>query len=1018
MMTRPIQRGTSVRLVVLGSTLALLMSLAPRGVPAVRAATVIAVTTTAQEINANADCSLQEAIYAANLDANLAPDPADPGGIGFVTTGCTPGNGADTIMLPAGATISISAPVDDVDNPLGPTGTPVIYSTIIVEGNGATLERTAPVPVRAFAIAGGLELVAGTGNLTIRNLRVKDFFARGGDGGNSGGGGLGAGGAIYVREAILTIENSTFDGNQAQGGNGGRSSQGAGGGGGGLGGNGGSAGGRVENRFTSGAGGGGGARGDGGSSFVTGDFGQFRGGHSGGGGGGTLFDGQTDDGSTGSGNLGGLLCGGDGGLVKGNGTDGCQGGGGGGGGEPSPDFTSDDGGAAGFGGYGGGGGGGGYENSFFVDESTSSGGRGGFGGGGGGGGIHASGGAGGFGAGGGGGTDSDQFGPGGTFGGRGGWSDFSFDIATVGAGGGGAGLGGAVFSDAATVTIRNSTFFGNAAAHGNAGAGDLGARNGLDAGAGVFAVDGILAISNSTISGNETTGTNAGLTMYRSSRSAYSASLLLTNTIVGANVTAARECELIGAVSATGAGNLIANNVNCPGVVSSDDPLLGPLAIEAPGNTPTLAIDDGSPAYEAGDDDSCEAADQRGVSRPRSLHCDIGAYEYVKPSANLSVSTSTLGSAVAGADLAYLVQVDNHGPTAAENVTVTITLPTGVTFASITGSGPLACTGGGPVLCSTPLMLEGVTALLTLTVHVPSSMASGTALVEAVTVSSTTADPIAGNNSANVTSPVVARADLGLSKSGPSVVVGGTDVTYTLTATNRGPSDAKSVSIVDTIPAGTSFRSVTPATGWSCNAPAVGTAGPVAVTCSRTSLASGSSGQIGLTVRLASAAGDGSQLCNDAVVASTTADPDAADNAAQSCATVRTVADLGVTQVASTDGKAGNGTATFELTVTNQGPSDAAGISLSASSSLFSAPAPGTSTTTGGSCVVSGPTVTCTWAALASGASSSVTITVDWRSSLGEVCTDAVVTSGTSDPDGTDNTASTCIGKKVKGRGR
>ena len=73
-----------------------------------------------------------------------------------------------------------------------------------------------------------------------------------------------------VRDASLAVENSTLEGNQAQGGNGGSGGgQGAGGGGGGLGGDGGRAHGPVEDRFTSGAGGGGGAQGDGGSSLVT-----------------------------------------------------------------------------------------------------------------------------------------------------------------------------------------------------------------------------------------------------------------------------------------------------------------------------------------------------------------------------------------------------------------------------------------------------------------------------------------------------------------------------------------------------------------------------------------------------------------------------------------------------------------------------------------------------------------------------------------------------------------------------
>jgi len=492
----------------------------------------------------------------------------------------------------------------------------------------------------------------------------------------------------------------------------------------------------------------------------------------------------------------------------------------------------------------------------------------------------------------------------------------------------------------------------------------------------------------------------------------YSASLQLTNTIVGANLKASRECELIGSVSATGAGNLVTNNVNCPGVASTDDPLLAPLAIEAPGNTPTMAIDDGSPAHDAGDDDTCEAADQRGVSRPRSLHCDIGAYEYVKPSANLSVSTSTLGSAVSGNDLAYLVQVDNHGPTAAENVSLSITLPATATFVSITGSGGFSCTGSGPVTCTKAFMSEGSTALLTLTVHLPSSMVNGTPVTESATVGSSTADPVPGNNSASVTATAATRADLFVSKAATPTVVAGTDVAYGITVTNLGPSDAQSVIVADTIPAGTTFRSVSAPSGWSCVAPAVDTPGPLAVSCSKASLAAGATAQIMLTIRLGAAAADGSQLCNTASASSSTADPLPSNNTSEACATVRTLADLSLAQTASKTGKPGKGTASFTFVVTNLGPSDSQTVSLTATSSLFSGPAPTTSATDGATCAVSGQTVTCSWARIAVGDTATVTISVPWRSAKGSVCTTGAVTAGTPDPNAVNDTAGACIGKK------
>ena len=90
-------------------------------------------------------------------------------------------------------------------------------------------------------------------------------------------------------------------------------------------------------------------------------------------------------------------------------------------------------------------------------------------------------------------------------------------------------------------------------------------------------------------------------------------------------------------------------NLECPGNTcataggpsagfSTADPLLAPLALNAPGTTPTRALLGGSPARDHGDPASCAAPpvnnlDQRGVTRPDAgelgpgATCDIGAYE-------------------------------------------------------------------------------------------------------------------------------------------------------------------------------------------------------------------------------------------------------------------------------------------------------------------------------------------------------------------------------------------------------
>ena len=595
------------------------------------AASDIYVTTIAQGVADDGRCSLQEAIYSANLDFAVAPSSFNP--VVLFNTGCQPGNGADVIHLRPGAIYWMSFVLPDPYNPLGPTATPIVVSDIRIEGEGATLARYNPArdfsgtAFRAFAVAGSnfadrdhdLYVANTTGRLTLRNLYIRGFIAKGGNGAGPAGGGMGAGGAIYVREAGLVVENSTFVDNGAGGGNSGQPIGGGSGGGGGLGGNGGMGKGSA-------GGGGGGARGDGG-------FSNNLGGVPGGGGGGTVENGQppqSDDPG-----MGGYRNGGDGGAYNRNGAAGREGGGGGGGGNPCQiiDCLEPTGGEGGNGGYGGGGGGGG-------DGSNA--GDGGFGGGGGdtsdGAWFGGDGGDGGFG--GGAGRAGRAIFPGRP--GRGG--SFGGDD-----GGGGAGLGGAIFGDTAQITIANSTFYGNYVLRG------LGhvynGHNGRDAGGAIFLVDGSLVVRNSTLYRNESTGNGGGLVVYRSTRSDLSASLSLLNNIFAQNTsfTGRGECHLLNSVSVVeAAGNLITNNSTddlkedadgspyrdpraCPGQVSDADPALQPLRMNAPGLTPTLAILRDSAAADAADVASSLGTDQRGVSRPQLNGPDIGAYEARAP---------------------------------------------------------------------------------------------------------------------------------------------------------------------------------------------------------------------------------------------------------------------------------------------------------------------------------------------------------------------------------------------------
>ena len=87
-------------------------------------------------------------------------------------------------------------------------------------------------------------------------------------------------------------------------------------------------------------------------------------------------------------------------------------------------------------------------------------------------------------------------------------------------------------------------------------------------------------------------------------------------------------------------------------------------------------------------------------------------------------------------------------------------------------------------------------------------IAVGISIDNTVTVSATQSDPDPSNNTANTFTPAAASADLSIAKSAsPASVFLGQDLTYTITVTNKGPSNATDVVVTDTLPDTVTFKS-------------------------------------------------------------------------------------------------------------------------------------------------------------------------------------------------------------------
>jgi uncharacterized repeat protein (TIGR01451 family) len=211
-------------------------------------------------------------------------------------------------------------------------------------------------------------------------------------------------------------------------------------------------------------------------------------------------------------------------------------------------------------------------------------------------------------------------------------------------------------------------------------------------------------------------------------------------------------------------------------------------------------------------------------------------------------------------------------------------------------------------------MASGEVRTWTLVAHVASSVPDGTLITNTATASSDTNDTTPGNNSASQGTTISAVADLVTVKTGPATAYAGTDITYTITVTNNGPSDAVGpLNVPDTYPAGTVVDSYTQTSGpdYLSGLPA----GQVIVFT------------LVVTVNHNHAAGT---ITNSVTATSSTTDPNLVNNTS-TVDTVVSVAttDLVVSKSVLSSTAAAGSNIWYTVSVTNNGPSDyAANVDL------------------------------------------------------------------------------------------
>jgi uncharacterized repeat protein (TIGR01451 family) len=375
---------------------------------------------------------------------------------------------------------------------------------------------------------------------------------------------------------------------------------------------------------------------------------------------------------------------------------------------------------------------------------------------------------------------------------------------------------------------------------------------------------------------------------------------------------------------------------------------------------------------------------------------------------------------VAGSNLTYTLNFRNIGPDSAQTVSVTDAVPANTTFVSAavsSGTGwattqPAAGSTGTNVIFSKTSVAADETAVFEVVVKVNPAAAQGSTITNTATASSTTTDPVSTNNTATALTNVNRQADMAVTSKtdSPDPVIAGNNLTYTITLSNAGPSQAQSVTLTDAVPAGTTFvsASMLTGTGWAISSqPAAGGTGNVVF--SKSAVASGETASFQVVVKVNPSSVTGTVVSNTATAASATADPDSNNNAASATTTVEAQADLVITKSDSPDPAVTGFNITYTITVTNNGPSTANTITLAdtlpALTSFVSC-----SSTGGGTCGGSGNDRTVSFASLASGASATVTLTarLSCSASHGEsISNTATVNSSTPDPNVANNSAST-----------
>ena len=359
---------------------------------------------------------------------------------------------------------------------------------------------------------------------------------------------------------------------------------------------------------------------------------------------------------------------------------------------------------------------------------------------------------------------------------------------------------------------------------------------------------------------------------------------------------------------------------------------------------------------------------------------------------SLSKSASVSG-VTTGDTFTYTLVTSNNGAITATNVTITDNLPAQVGFVS-----SAQCSASGQsVTCNLGNIASGGSASATITVQANSA---GTA-TNTATVSGNEADPNTSNNTASATvtisDPVPTDADLEIIAFSPSTTTPneGDPVTITLTVRNNGPAAASGVTV----------SAATGDTGLSLSGYTPGQGSMSGDTWSVGSLASGATATLTIDATVDTGTA-GTSITRTRSVSGSKTDPTSGNNSASFTLNVQAIpgADLSLSKTASVASALVGEQFTYTLTVTNSGPAAANNITI-----VDMLPSQVTYISGPGVCSEAAGTVTCIIPLLGgANGTASVILTVE-AVSVGTAVNNATVSADETDPDMSNNLASTTV---------